>query len=63
MFVGGGLVLFLGLSGGLGPGGNPDVVVNVDGRTIGDGSLGPMTRRLSSLFQELTASQGEVMVS
>jgi branched-chain amino acid aminotransferase len=29
-------------------------VIKVDGRTIGDGRPGPMTRRLSELFRELT---------
>lgn len=33
-------------------------VVKVDGRTIGNGRVGPMTLRLSSLFQVLTQSQG-----
>jgi len=33
-------------------------VVKVDGRTIGAGRVGPMTLRLSSLFQELTQSEG-----
>ena len=33
-------------------------VVDVDGRMIGDGQLGPMTRRLSELFAELTRSEG-----
>jgi branched-chain amino acid aminotransferase len=37
-------------------------VVNVDGRAIGDGSIGPITKRLSALFAELTAREGvEVM--
>ena len=34
-------------------------VVKVDDRTIGGGDLGPMTCRLSELFQQLTASQGD----
>ena len=33
-------------------------VVDVDGRMIGDGQLGPMTRRLSELFAELTRTEG-----
>ena len=33
-------------------------VIKVDGRTIGDGSLGPMTRRLSELFRSRTESEG-----
>ena len=33
-------------------------VICVDGRTIGDGSIGPMTKRLTDLFQDLVASSG-----
>ena len=33
-------------------------VVDVDGRMIGDGQLGPMTSRLSELFAELTRTEG-----
>jgi branched-chain amino acid aminotransferase len=33
-------------------------VTQVDGRTIGRGEMGPMTRRLSDLFAEKTASEG-----
>jgi branched-chain amino acid aminotransferase len=33
-------------------------VVEVDGRTIGDGTGGPVTRRLSDLFTELTRHEG-----
>ena len=33
-------------------------VTTVDGRTIGDGNVGPMTKRLGDLFAELTASEG-----
>ncbi len=33
-------------------------VTVVDGRTIGDGGVGPMTARLGSLFAELTAREG-----
>jgi branched-chain amino acid aminotransferase len=34
-------------------------VVRVDGRTIGEGGVGPMTRRLSGLYAELTSRSGE----
>jgi branched-chain amino acid aminotransferase len=34
-------------------------VTKVDGRTIGSGTLGPMTSRLSELFAEKTRSEGE----
>ena len=34
----------------------------VDGRAIGDGSVGPMTRRLSALYAERTASGGTRVV-
>jgi branched-chain amino acid aminotransferase len=37
-------------------------VTRVDGRTIGDGQPGPMTRRLSGLFAELTAAEGTQVV-
>jgi branched-chain amino acid aminotransferase len=33
-------------------------VVNVDGRTIGTGEVGPMTRRLSALYARRTATEG-----
>ena len=33
-------------------------VVEVDGRTIGNGTVGPMTRRLSEFYEELTAEEG-----
>jgi len=33
-------------------------VVKVDGRTIGAGRVGPMTHRLSTLYQELTQREG-----
>jgi len=33
-------------------------VTRVDGRTIGDGNAGPMTRRLTRLFREETARRG-----
>src|SRR4051794_28354701 len=34
-------------------------VIKVDGRPIGDGGIGPMTRRLSELFVARTAVEGE----
>ena len=37
-------------------------VTTVDGRTIGDGQPGPLTRRLTKLFGELTEREGEVVV-
>jgi branched-chain amino acid aminotransferase len=37
-------------------------VIKVDGRTIGDGQVGPMTRRLSELFAARTANEGEPIV-
>ena len=37
-------------------------VTSVDGRTIGVGQVGAMTRRLSDLFAALTASEGERVV-
>ena len=37
-------------------------VVRVDGRTIGSGEGGPITRRLSALFRELTEREGEPVV-
>ncbi|MHC4870093.1 MAG: aminotransferase class IV [Planctomycetota bacterium] len=37
-------------------------VTTVDGRTIGDGAVGPMTERLSDLFSKLTAVEGERVV-
>jgi branched-chain amino acid aminotransferase len=33
-------------------------VLRVDGRTIGDGSTGPVTKRLTALFADLTATTG-----
>lgn len=36
-------------------------VIQVDGRTIGDGKPGPLTARLSQLFAKLTATEGFVM--
>lgn len=37
-------------------------VTEVDGRRIGDGTIGPMTRRLSALYAECTASGGTRVV-
>jgi branched-chain amino acid aminotransferase len=37
-------------------------VTAIDGRTIGDGQAGPTTRRLTALFRELTARDGDVVV-
>jgi branched-chain amino acid aminotransferase len=33
-------------------------VTELDGRTIGEGTVGPMTRRLSELYRKETATQG-----
>ncbi len=38
-------------------------VLTVDGYTIGDGEVGPMTTRLSALFSELVAREGEPILS
>jgi len=38
-------------------------VIDVDGRTIGTGQPGPMTRRLSELFAELTRTEGVRLLS
>jgi branched-chain amino acid aminotransferase len=37
-------------------------VIKLDDRTIGDGEIGPMTQRLSTLFAERTAVEGTVVV-
>jgi branched-chain amino acid aminotransferase len=37
-------------------------VIKVDGRTIGTGAIGPMTRRLSEAFAKRTASEGVPVV-
>jgi branched-chain amino acid aminotransferase len=37
-------------------------VTRIDGRTIGDGRVGPTTGRLTTLFRELTAREGELVV-
>jgi branched-chain amino acid aminotransferase len=33
-------------------------VVKIDNRTVGDGKVGPMTKRLSELYAQRTASEG-----
>jgi branched-chain amino acid aminotransferase len=37
-------------------------VVGIDGRTIGDGRPGPLTRKLSGLYRERTSTTGEQIV-
>jgi branched-chain amino acid aminotransferase len=37
-------------------------VTTIDGRTIGDGRVGPVTERLTALFRELTAREGDRLV-
>jgi branched-chain amino acid aminotransferase len=37
-------------------------VTVVDGRTIGNGAVGPVTERLTALFRELTSREGDVVV-
>ena len=37
-------------------------VAKIDGRPIGNGTVGPMTQRLTRLFRELTAREGTVVV-
>jgi branched-chain amino acid aminotransferase len=37
-------------------------VITIDSRTIGDGAIGPMTRRLSELYAQRTATEGLRMV-
>jgi hypothetical protein len=37
-------------------------VVKVDNRLIGDGHVGPMTKRLSDLYAKRTASEGVQLV-
>ncbi len=49
-------VFVTGTMGGLAP------VVRVDGRVIGDGTPGPVTKRLVALFAELTATTGTPVV-
>lgn len=36
-------------------------VITVDGRTIGNGEIGPMTRRLNELYAQRTATEGTVV--
>lgn len=38
-------------------------VLEVDGRTIGDGTAGPLTRRLQGLFDDLTARESEELTA
>ncbi len=38
-------------------------ISTVNGRTIGDGSIGPMTKRLGALYAQLTAREGVQVVS
>ena len=45
-------VFVTGTMGGLAP------VVSVDGRVIGDGSIGPVTKQLTELYADLTATTG-----
>uniref|UniRef100_UPI002620B21F aminotransferase class IV n=1 Tax=Trebonia sp. TaxID=2767075 RepID=UPI002620B21F len=45
-----------GTMGGLAP------VIAVDGRTIGDGATGPVTKHLTELYANLTATTGTVVV-
>ena len=37
-------------------------VTEIDGRMIGDGTPGPLTRRLSELYKDLTASEGFALI-
>jgi branched-chain amino acid aminotransferase len=48
-------VFVTGTMGGLAP------VVSVDGRAIGDGSIGPVTKHLTELYANLTATTGTVV--
>jgi branched-chain amino acid aminotransferase len=48
-------VFVTGTMGGLAP------VVSVDGRLIGDGGTGPVTKQLTGFYEELTASSGTVV--
>jgi branched-chain amino acid aminotransferase len=38
-------------------------VNRVDGRTIGDGEVGPLSRKLSGLYQELVQRSGDPLVA
>ena len=55
-FYAAGEVFVTGTMGGLTP------VTAIDGRSIGDGSPGPVTRRLAGLFADLTARSGTPVV-
>jgi branched-chain amino acid aminotransferase len=48
-------VFVTGTMGGLAP------VVSVDGRTIGDGAIGPVTKQLTEVYADLTATTGTVV--
>ena len=48
-------VFVTGTMGGLAP------VVSVDGRAIGDGSIGPVTKQLTELYANLTATTGTMV--
>jgi branched-chain amino acid aminotransferase len=37
-------------------------VIKIDNRTIGDGNIGPMTKRLSELYAQRTATEGVLVV-
>jgi branched-chain amino acid aminotransferase len=37
-------------------------VVKIDNRTIGNGEVGPMTKRLSELYAQRTAAEGVSVV-
>jgi hypothetical protein len=37
-------------------------VIRIDNRQIGDGRIGPMTRRLSDLYAKRTATEGVQVV-
>jgi len=49
-------VFVTGTMGGLVP------VIEIDGRTIGDGAPGPVTQQLMGLFAELAARSGTAVV-
>lgn len=38
-------------------------VTRIDGRTIGSGTVGPVTQRLTALFRELTSKEGTLVLS
>jgi branched-subunit amino acid aminotransferase/4-amino-4-deoxychorismate lyase len=37
-------------------------VVKIDNHTIGDGEIGPMTKRLSDLYAKRTATEGTLVI-